>query len=117
MGFFPREKRSRQEGKLEKPKKTDCVRLIAARKTQCETKARLVSVGAENSVPQRENEAEIAVPLPFADGVVRAVHVRRNENRANIFLKRLRNGDVGVVENRHAGEQKLKENDPVGRRA
>jgi hypothetical protein len=73
--------------------------------------ARLVAIGAEQTVPPGQVEAEIGVGLVVFDRVVHAMHVRRHQNPAQHSVDRQRQADVAVVEHGRGVEQHL-ENHP-----
>ena len=99
---------------MEDPEEAGCVGGFAGRESERQRFLGFVGVGSEDSVPEGEDEAEICVALALADGVVRAVHIGRDEDGAEVFFARFFDGGVGVVEDRHAGEQDFKDHDAVG---
>ena len=68
---------------------------------------RLVAVGAEQAIPPRQVEAEVAVGLARGDRVVHAVHVRRHHDPAQHAVEPGRHAHVAVVEHGGGVEQHL----------
>ena len=62
------------------------------------TRARLVAVGAEQTIPPGQVEAEIAVGFIVLDRMVNPVHVRRNQEPAQDPVNTLRNLHIAVIE-------------------
>src|SRR6266571_3571109 len=67
----------------------------------------LGAVGAQQSVPPRQVEAEIAVGLAPQDRMMDAVHIRRHDEPAQDPIDFRGNADVAVVEHRGGIEQDL----------
>ena len=78
--------------------------------------SRLIAIGAEQPIPPRQVEAEIAISLADQDRMVDAVHVRRDPEPTKPAIKPNRNTDVAMVEHRGCVEQDLEDEHAHGRR-
>jgi hypothetical protein len=70
---------------------------------------RLITIGAEQAIPTRQIEAEIAVGLARDDGVVHAMHVGRHHHPAQHSVESGRHAHVAVIEHGRGVEQHLEE--------
>ena len=78
---------------------------------------RLIPVGAEQAIPPRQIEAEVRVGLADHDGVVHAVHVRRDDQPSQHAVDPRRQPHVGVIEHRSCVEEDLEDQHRYRRRA
>ena len=63
-------------------------------------RGRFSAIGAEEAVPNREIETEIAVRFLTQNGVVNAVHIGRDHDRAQQRFEEVGNVKVTMVEHR-----------------
>ncbi len=77
----------------------------------------LSAVGAEEPVPNREVESEIAVGFGSDNGVVHTMHVRCDDQPAKQPLEACRDEDIAVVEHGGGVEQKFEEKHTQSRRS
>ena len=63
---------------------------------------RLGAIGAEQTVPPGQVEAEIAVGLTDDHGVMHPVHVRGDHEISQYAVKSERDSDIAVIEHGHA---------------
>src|SRR5262249_13179347 len=68
---------------------------------------RLIAIGAEQAIPPRQIEAEIAIGLAGNDRVVHAMHIRRYDDPAQYPIEPRRHAHVAMVEHRCGIEQHL----------
>ena len=72
---------------------------------RCLSIARLVTVAAEQSVPQGQMKAEIAIRFVTVNRMVDAVHLGGYQQPAQTAFESIRKADVGVCEQRTGAKQ------------
>src|SRR3989344_1164721 len=77
----------------------------------------LILISAEEAIPPRKIEAEITIGLMVEDGMMHAVHVRRDDEPADNAIERDRHPHVAMVEHRRGVEQYLEHDHRERRRA
>ena len=66
---------------------------------------RLCAVGAEQAIPPRHVEAEVAAGFPPVDRMVNTVYVRRHHYKTETSIEAARQPHIAVVEERGGVEQ------------